>query len=69
MKEIFNTLEENPEKINESNNQELKDQLLNQLALLRLFNATGIKTGIGKIINIELSKKQLSNLNKIKFIS
>ncbi len=65
MEEAMDTLDENPEKINEE--QRMRNQLMNQLALIRLLNATGLKVGIGKIVDIELTDRQLENLDKIKF--
>jgi len=65
MEEAMGTLDENPEKINED--QQMISQLMNQLALIRLLNATGLKVGIGKIVDLELTDKQLENLDKIKF--
>jgi hypothetical protein len=40
---------------------------MNQLALIRLLNATGLKVGIGKIVDVGLTEKQLENLDKVKF--
>lgn len=65
--EAMQTLAENPEGINQD--ERLRNQLMNQLALIRLLNASGLKTGIGKIVDIELTDKQLENLDKIKFSS
>lgn len=65
MAEAMKALEENPERVNQD--ERLKNQLMNQLALIRLLNATGLKVGIGKIVNVQLSEKQIENLDKIKF--
>ena len=40
---------------------------MNQLALIRLLNATGLKVGIGKIIDVKLTERQLENLDRVKF--
>ncbi|HBK34272.1 TPA: hypothetical protein DDZ06_04635 [Candidatus Uhrbacteria bacterium] len=65
MEQAMSTLEENPQTLNQD--QKMRNQLLNQLALIRLLNATGLKVGIGKIVDIQLSEKQLKNLDEIKF--
>lgn len=65
MEEAMSALEENPEILNQ--NQKLRNKLMNQLALIRLLNATGLKVGIGKIVDVQLSEKQRENLDKIKF--
>jgi hypothetical protein len=67
MAEAMQALAENPEGINQ--NERLRNQLMNQLALIRLLNASGLKIGIGKIVDIELTDEQLENLDKIKFSS
>jgi len=41
-------LEENSEILNQD--EKMRNQLMNQLALIRLLNATGIKVGIGKML-------------------
>ena len=65
MEEAMSTLEENPEILNQD--EKMRHQLMNQLPLIRLLNATGLKIGVGKIIDIKLTEKQLMNLNKVKF--
>lgn len=65
LEEAMNTLDDNPEKINED--QQLRNQLMNQLALIRLLNASGLKVGIGKIVDLQLTDRQLENLDKIQF--
>ena len=65
MKKILNALEEDPEILNQ--NKEMRNQLMNQLAFIRLLNATGLKTVVGKIIDVRLTEKQLANLDKVKF--
>jgi len=65
MKKILDVLEENPESLN--HNEEMRNQLMNQLAFIRLLNATGLKVGIGKIIDIKLTERQLKNLDEVKF--
>ncbi|MEA3496156.1 MAG: hypothetical protein U9R42_09000 [Bacteroidota bacterium] len=67
MTEAMQALAENPEGINQD--ERLRNQLMNQLALIRLLNASGLKVGIGKIVDIELTDEQLENLDKIKFSS
>ena len=67
MAETMQALAENPEGINQ--NERLRNQLMNQLALIRLLNASGLKIGIGKIVDMELTDEQLENLDKIKFSS
>lgn len=67
MAEAMQALAENPEGINQD--ERLRNQLMNQLALIRLLNASGLKVGIGKIVDLELTDKQLENLDKIKFSS
>jgi hypothetical protein len=67
MKKILGVLEENPEILNQ--NEEMRNQLMNQLTFIRLLNATGLKVGIGKIIDIKLTERQLENLDKVKFNS
>lgn len=64
MEEVFQMLEQNPDAL--KNNGKLDSQLLNQLALIRLLNAVGLKSGIGKIIDIELTSNQLRNLDRIR---
>jgi len=58
-------LEENSEILNQD--KKMRNQLMNQLALIRLLNATGLKVGIGKIVDVRLTEKQLENLDKVKF--
>ena len=58
-------LEENSKILNQD--EKMRNQLMNQLALIRLLNATGLKVGIGKIVDVRLTKKQLENLDKVKF--
>jgi hypothetical protein len=65
MAKAMQALEENPESVNQD--ERLKNQLMNQLALIRLLNATGLKVGIGKIVDVQLSENQIGNLDKIKF--
>ena len=65
MEQALSMLEESPETLNQ--NQKIKNQLMNQLALIRLLNATGLKVGIGKIIDVQLSEKQFTNIDKINF--
>ncbi len=65
MEEAMSALEENSENLNQD--QGLRNQLMNQLAFIRLLNATGLKVGIGKIVDAQLSGKQLENLDKINF--
>jgi hypothetical protein len=64
IEEALKVLAENPEQLNSSH---LKGNLMNGLALIRILNATGIKSGIGKIVDITLSKTQLNNLEKVQF--
>ena len=65
LEKVVANLEKNPNYLNED--ESLRKQLMNQLAAARLLNAMGIKIGLGKVINIELSKKQLENLDQVKF--
>jgi len=65
METALDYLRENPDTLNQD--QSLRNKLIKQLAVPRLLNATGIKVGIGKVVNIELSEKQLENLDKVKF--
>jgi hypothetical protein len=65
METALDSLRENPDTLNQD--QSLRNQLINQLAVSRLLNAAGIKVGIGKVVDIELSEKQLENLDKVKF--
>lgn len=65
MREAMGELEKSPKKLNED--QGLKNQLMNQLTLIRILNATGLKVGVGKIIDVKLSEKQLKNLETIQF--
>lgn len=65
MEEAMSALEENPEILNQD--KEIRNQFMNQLALTRLLNATGLKVGIGKIIDVKLTERQLENLDKVKF--
>lgn len=65
MEEAMSALEENPEILNQD--EKMRNQLMNQLALIRLLNATGLKVGIGKIVDVQLSENQIENLDKIKF--
>ena len=58
-------LEENSKILNQD--EKMRNQLMNQLALIRLLNATGLKVGIGKIVDVGLTEKQLENLDKVKF--
>jgi len=67
MEQVIGVLEKNPQKINQD--QKMKNQLMNQLALIRLLNAAGLKVGIGKIIDVQLSETQLKNLDEIKFVA
>jgi hypothetical protein len=67
MTEAMLALDQNPEAVNQD--ERLKNQLMNQLAIIRLLNATGLKVGIGKIVDLELTAKQLENLDKIRFRS
>lgn len=62
--EALKILEENPELLNTGHQ---KSNLMNGLALTRLLNAVGIKAGIGKIVDIQLTDMQLNNLDKVKF--
>lgn len=62
---INEALGQDPEVLND--NAEMKSQLMNQLALVRLFNATGLKTGLGKLIDVHLPSQQLANLDKLNF--
>lgn len=62
---INKALDQDPEALNK--NIEMKSQLMNQLALARLLNATGLKTGLGKLVDVHLSSQQLANLDKLKF--
>jgi hypothetical protein len=62
--EALKILEKNPELLNTGHQ---KSNLMNGLALTRLLNAVGIKAGVGKIVDIQLTDKQLSNLDKVKF--
>lgn len=66
VEEALKILEEDPNEIN-SGPIKINSHLMNGLALIRLLNATGLKTGLGKIIKISLSEKQLQNLEIIKF--
>ncbi len=65
MAEVMQALADNPERINQD--KRLRSQLMNQLALIRLLNASGLKLGIGKVVDLELTDKQLENLRKINF--
>jgi hypothetical protein len=65
MEEAMGALEENSEILNQD--KKMRNQLMNQLALIRLLNATGLKVGIGKIVDVRLTEKQLENLDKVKF--
>ena len=65
VEEAMSVLEENPEFLNQD--QIIRNQLMNQLALIRLLNATGLKVGIGKIVDVKLTERQLENLDKVKF--
>lgn len=65
METALDSLRENPDTLNQD--QSLRGQLINQLAVSRLLNAAGMKVGIGKVVDIELSEKQLENLDKVKF--
>lgn len=65
VEEALMLLEESPEQLNIHFHS--RNNLKNGLALIRLLNATGLKAGLGKIIDIQLSDKQISNLEKIKF--
>ncbi|MCB9808968.1 hypothetical protein H6776_01065 [Candidatus Nomurabacteria bacterium] len=65
MEEAMGALEENSEILNQ--NEKMRNQLMNQLALIRLLNATGLKVGIGKIIDVKLTERQLENLDRVKF--
>ncbi|MEI7513140.1 MAG: hypothetical protein WCJ74_00770 [bacterium] len=65
MEDALNKLEEDSDIFN--SDQRLSNQLMNYLALSRLLNATGLKVGIGKIIDMQLTDRQLENLNKLKF--
>jgi hypothetical protein len=65
MEEAMGALEENSKILNQD--EKMRNQLMNQLALIRLLNATGLKVGIGKIVDVRLTKKQLENLDKVKF--
>ncbi|MBI2635006.1 MAG: hypothetical protein HYW79_00435 [Parcubacteria group bacterium] len=65
MEEAMSALEENPDFLNQD--EKMRNQLMNQLALIRLLNATGLKVGIGKIVDVRLTEKQLENLDKVKF--
>lgn len=65
MEEAMSALEENPEILNQD--EKMRNQLMNQLTLIRLLNATGQKVSIGKIIDIKLTERQLENLDKVKF--
>lgn len=65
MEEAMSALEENPEVLNQD--EKIRNQLMNQLALIRLLNATGLKVGIGKIIDVKLTERQLENLDRVKF--
>ncbi len=65
MEEAMSALEENPEILNQD--EKMRNQLMNQLALIRLLNATGQKVGIGKIVDVKLTERQLENLDKVKF--
>lgn len=62
---VNDALNQDPEVLN--NNLELKSQLMNQLALVRLLNAAGVKTGLDKLFDVNLSTKQLETLDKINF--
>ncbi|MFA5360797.1 MAG: hypothetical protein WC320_02445 [Candidatus Paceibacterota bacterium] len=65
MQEAMKALEENPETLNQD--EKTRNQFMNQLALIRLLNATGLKVGVGKIVDIQLSENQIANLGKVKF--
>lgn len=65
IEEAIGALEENSEILNQD--EKMRNQLMNQLALIRLLNATGLKVGIGKIVDVGLTEKQLENLDKVKF--
>ncbi|MEI6835530.1 MAG: hypothetical protein WCK59_01740 [Candidatus Falkowbacteria bacterium] len=65
METALDSLRGNPDTLNQD--ESLRNQLINQLAVSRLLNAAGIKVGIGKVVDIELSEKQLENLDKVKF--
>lgn len=65
VEEALQVLEENPDQFNADDAS--RNTLMNGLALLRLLNATGIKVGIGKVVDITLSETQLKNLERVKF--
>ena len=64
VEESLKMLEENPELLETSHR---KGNLMNGLALTRLLNAVGIKSGVGKVVDIQLNEKQIANLDKIIF--
>lgn len=63
--ESLRLLSQNTLELNKRN--DLKRNLLNGLNLIRMLNVLGLKSGKGKIFNIQLNEKQLNNLSKVKF--
>jgi hypothetical protein len=65
LREAIMALDREPEILNQD--EYLRNQLMNGLATSQLLNSAGLKVGIGRIINFQLSEKQSKNLEKIKF--
>jgi molybdopterin-binding protein len=65
LEEALRILETSPEDLNTDSNR--KNNLMNALNLIRMLNAVGLKSGLGKIFDITLSSKQLENLKQVKF--
>ena len=65
LENVLSLLENNPEKLNLE--EQLKSNLKNQLALIRLLNATWMKVWIWKVIDINLTQRQLNNIELVNF--
>lgn len=65
MEEALRILEEDPNQLNSDDKK--RNNLMNSLTFSRVLNALGLKTRIGKIVDIKLTPWQFLNLNKIKF--
>jgi len=63
--EALEMLENNPEALNDD--EEKINRLKNGINLIRILNAIGLKTGLGKVVDINLTTSQLENLEKVKF--
>lgn len=65
MEEALRILEEDPNQLNSDDKK--RNNLMNSLTFSRVLNALGLKTRIGKIVDIKLTPLQFLNLDKIKF--